>query len=231
MSNIVAVSPIENFEISQTGEMLVISADTDIHQVKTMWKSLEKKCTGAIYQNFDWIRIAYETLERSHQPLIIHGNIGSGRTFIIPLVVVDGIFKTVRWPGGKHANICCGIYSRSFLENVDEKIMKQIISFISKEVSGTALLQLYSQPKKIGQFRNPMLLLPNQDSQNILFEISLEQGLDGVLNAGNGKRKRQLFRKQSRVAEELGGFELVSPETPAEIKAALELFYLSLIHI
>ena len=225
MSNSAVISSIGNIKHSQAGDLMTIAADTDIHTLKSVWQALENERTAFIYQNYDWVRIAYETLEKRHQPLIVHGAIGPEQSFIIPLVVSGRHLKTVRWPGGKHANICCGIYSRAFLENVDQKTMKRIISFISSQIKGPAVLQLTSQPKFIDQYPNPMRLLPSQESQHILFEVSLIQGFNWILDNGNGKRKRQLFRKQTRVSDELGGFELVSPEAPKDIKAVLDRFY------
>lgn len=203
---------------------MALSVATDMATIETHWRAIEAENTSFIYQSFDWMRIIYETVEAENQPLIVHGSTACGMSFVLPLVVTRRGVTTVRWPGGKYANICCGLYNKRFLENVDANMMRDIVVFIRKQVSGVSLLRLNSQPKHLRGFQNPMMLLPTQASQNIMYELSISDGIDAVLDAGNGKRKRKIFRKQVREAEQLGGYELASPETDDEIKAALADF-------
>ncbi len=208
----------------QTIDAMNLRVETDIAAIEPLWRSLEAEKTSFVYQSYDWMEIIYRTLEAENKPLIIHGSTACGRTFILPLVIVEGLIRTVRWPGGKYTNICCGLYSRRFLETVDGDIMRNIVAFIGDHVSGIALLKLDSQPKKLHGLANPMALLPTQASQNIMYEVSISDGMDAVLDAGNGKRKRKTFRKQVREAEQRGGHELVTPETDAQINLALDDF-------
>ena len=70
-----------------------------------------------------------------------------------------------------------------------------------------------------------MTYLPGEKSSSVLFDMDLEQGLNAILNMGNAKRKRKLFRRQSRIAEQYGGFELKSDHTSSEKHALMEDFY------
>ncbi len=67
--------------------------------------------------------------------------------------------------------------------------------------------------------------LPHIPGPNPFYELDLRQGLDSILDMGNGKRKRKLFRHQQRAAEKLGGYELVVPTDEAEIRATMDAFF------
>lgn len=202
-----------------------ISVHSEICQLEEVWRDLEANGTSCVYQNFDWVRLAYQHLEIGNTPLILHGHNTSGSQFIIPLVVEKGPVKFVRWPGKNHANICSGIYSIGFLNTAGRQEMAEIVGAIKNAVNGVAVLRLGNQPALLGGYSNPMQQLPNHTSANLMFDIDLREGMDAVLDAGNGKRKRKLFRRQVKEANKLGGYELFSPETPAEIEASLADFF------
>lgn len=193
--------------------------------LKEQWHKLESENTSFIYQRFEWVRTAYETYDKEHQPLIIHGKLGDEGHFIIPLTVTGGAFKTIRWPGGSHSNFCCGLYSKAFLNLSNTNILYEIIRFIGKQVAGLGMIRFSSNPPLLRGFENPLLQLPTQASINTLYEMDLQQGMDAILDAGNGKRKRKLFRKQCRVADTMGGWELFTPTTPDEIEDSLNDFF------
>lgn len=205
---------------------LRITAHSKPGDVETAWRVLQKMGTSCIYQDFDWVGIAYRTLEKHHKPLILLGEAANVPQFIIPLIVVDGFMKTVRWPGNTHANICSGIFSPEYLKASTAHDTDKIISAIRKEVSGIGMLRLGNQLPTLAGFQNPLLVLPHQPSVNIMYDMDLRDGLDKILDAGNGKRKRKLFRRQVRVAETHGGHELVIPQSEDEIRACLDDFYM-----
>ncbi|MEM7290702.1 MAG: GNAT family N-acetyltransferase [Pseudomonadota bacterium] len=202
-----------------------IHAHHKVEELESVWRELQKQRTGNIYQNYDWVRLAIEHLEASNTALILHGKNHKETCFILPLVIEDGAIKLVRWPGKSHANICSGLYSEGFLRSASAADMEQIVDVIKSHVSGPAILQLCNQPQLLAGLQNPMAWLPRQDSTNLMYSMDISQGMDAVLNSGNAKRKRKLFRKRSREAEDFGGFELVSPQTAEEIDAALEDFF------
>lgn len=206
-------------------EQIAISAERNMQNIQSLWERLEREDTSFIYQRYEWVRLAYKTLERGNTPLIVHGSLGPKKEFLLPLVVEGGLVKTVRWPGGKHANICCGIYSPGFLKSATPATMRAIVSFIARQISGVSVLRLNNQPPSLRGFDNPLMALPGQLSQNVMFEMPIANGMDAVLDAGNGKRKRKLFRRQVRVAEELGGYEFTFADEPEDIRASLADFY------
>lgn len=192
--------------------------------LKQEWEALQASKTACIYQSYDWVRIACETFERENTPFVITGKDENGLQFILPMVIEGSFVKTLRWIGGSHANICSGMYSQDFLNTADEKTIFEIFKLISASLSGIVIAQLSNQPFALGSVPNPLAHLPHQTSVNIMYDMDLTMGLDAILDVGSGKRKRKLWRKQQRVAETMGGYEFVIPQSTEDIAEALEEF-------
>lgn len=192
--------------------------------IKDEWEALQASKTACIYQSYDWVNIACKTFESKNTPFIVSGKDKSGLQFILPMVIEEGFIKTLRWIGGSHANICSGMYSKNFLEKADKNIIEETFKLISASLGGIVIANLNNQPLELSSRPNPLLHLPHQASVNIMYDIDLTLGMDGILDSGSGKRKRKLWRKQNRVAEKMGGFELVIPQTKEDITQALKEF-------
>ena len=204
---------------------LVIERVYDISAIKAEWEALQRQGTSCLYQNYDWIRIAYDTFEAHNEPIVITGRDNVGLKFIIPMVLEIGFVKKLRWPGGSHANICSGIFSEDYLRLSPEKQMvKNIFGLIGKSINGMAATALSKQPFKLKGYDNPLLVLPFEKSVNLMFEMDLTVGHQAILDMGNGRRRRKLWSKQSRTAEDMGGYELHIPETKEEIRKSLAEF-------
>ncbi|MGI9350726.1 MAG: GNAT family N-acetyltransferase [Rhizobiaceae bacterium] len=204
---------------------LKVELVSDITLLKDEWMSLQKQKTCFIYQNYDWVRIAFETFDAKHRPVMIVGRAKGVLQFIIPLVLVSGMPSKLRWPGGSHTNVGCGLYSREFLSGPGTNTMRAVFEEIQNELPGVVLLHLKNQPMEIAGFHNPMLELPHQTNPNPFYLMDLTPGLDAILDLGSGKRKRKLFRRQVRMAKQMGGHELVVPKKPGDIRAIMTEFF------
>ncbi len=190
--------------------------------IETEWKELQKANTAGIYQNYDWVRIACKTLEKSNQIYIVTARDKNGLQFILPLVLEGSFFKTLRWIGNTHANVCSGLFTEAFLKTASKPLMTSVFKVIAQSIKSIAQSKLINQPSTLKSFTNPMMHLPQQNSINNMYDMDLRDGLDVILDQGNGKKKRKLWRKQNRLAESMGGYELVIPETKEAISEAIE---------
>ncbi|MEM9279126.1 MAG: GNAT family N-acetyltransferase [Pseudomonadota bacterium] len=197
----------------------------DISLLKSEWEDMQAEGTSFICQNYDWVRIAYETFDSSHRPVIITGRNSDGIQFILPLVLVTGMPSRLRWPGGNHVNLGTGLFSRKFLEEPGHGTMRFVFEQIGKKLPGIIVLHLKNQPQKLLGYPNPLLELPHQPNPNPLYVMDLKPGFEAILDMGNGKRKRKIFRRQHRVAESLGGYELVTPTDKDEISSIMDEFF------
>ncbi len=93
----------------QTAHALDVDVVTDIRSLKDEWVKLQSEGTGFIYQNYNWVRIAYETYDQDQRPFIIVARQNGELKLVLPLVLEPGIPSILRWAGGSHANTCCGL--------------------------------------------------------------------------------------------------------------------------
>lgn len=219
------IEPVSNFSTKLTTKDLTLEVVRQIEGLKDEWMHLHKEGTSHIFQHYDWVRIAYETYEAENTPFIVVARHRGELQFILPLVLVRGLPSVLRWPGNTHANVCCGLFTKSFLECHDQDILKQVFSSLRSRLPGITLLHLKNQPQQIAGFVNPMLTLSHQLAPDPCFHMDLSKGFDEVLDSGNGKKKRKMFRRQSRIADDLGGYELYSPTDPDEIEEIVNQFF------
>ena len=203
---------------------LQIEILSSIDALETEWIALETRDITAVYQSFGWVKTALETLDKDHQPVIVTARSADKLHMILPMVLEGGLIKSLRWVGGSHANIGGGLYSKEFLTYADRELMENIVHHIRKNISTITLLRLGNQKHDLGGYHNPLSLLPNQKSVNAMFVMDLSNGFDAMLEAGNAKRKRRSFRKQCRIAEDAGGFELVEVSSDPQAIAAIDEF-------
>jgi len=203
-----------------------IHAYDQMEPLKDEWYQLQSEKYCNIYQHYDWVRIAKGTINKNDAFLIIVGREAeTGNTaFIIPLVVEDGAIKKLSWTGSTHSPINSPVFSERFIKSGDHSILSEIFKLAGKTISGLAMTMLTNQPLHVNGTDNPMLKLTHTKSVNPMFVMDMTNGLDGVLEAGNAKRKRKGFRRQQRIAEGMGGYEVVIPEAREDIITAIDEF-------
>lgn len=208
-----------------TVQSVQLTLHTTVEELEKEWLFLQVEDQSLIYQTYEWVRIAFNTLEKNTSPLIICGWKEDRIQFILPLVAEKtGLITTIRWIGRTHVNIGGGLYSKQFLANLGDTFFKMAFKQIAKSVSGPKLLRLNNQLFDLPTGPNPMLSLPKQTSVNHFFEMDISKGIDAVLELGNAKRKRKLYRRQVRVGDDNGGSELFIPQTEEEINASIDDF-------
>lgn len=212
-----------NDDLGYVGNYSIQGLESPV-SIKDEWLSLQQEKTACIYQDYDWIRIACETLEKNNTTLIITGRSNGKLQFILPIAIEGGLVKTLRWIGGTHANICSGIFSEAFLKSHNADTIPKVFKLINKSLGGIVKTQLHNQPFTLKSYKNPMLSLPKRPSINSMYDMDLRDGMDAILDQGSGKRKRKLWRKQNRIAESMGGYQLVTPTAHEDILEAIDEF-------
>jgi len=203
-----------------------IYVHTDMETLKDEWLILQNEKYCNIYQHYDWVRIAKETINKDDTffIIVIRAEKTGAVACIIPMIIESGAVNQVTWTGSTHSPMNSPIFSEAFIKSDDHDILPEVMAIAGKSISGIAITKLGNQPLQINGVDNPMLSLKHSRSVNTMFVMDLREGLDAVLEAGNAKRKRKAFRKQQRVAENMGGYEVVIPKTREEIITAIDEF-------
>lgn len=198
----------------------------DLEPLQDDWTKLQSEKYCYIYQHYDWVRIASETINKHDEICIVVARQiqTNDIAFIMPMVIEAGAVKILRWFGKTHATINAPVFSEDFIHSENQNVFRDVFDLLSKSISGMVITRLENQPYKVGEADNPLMMLEHSKSVNTMFVIDLSGGLEGVLNAGNAKRKRKNFRKQKRAAENVGSYEITIPENREAIITAIDEF-------
>lgn len=208
---------------SQSAYELVIT--DDMEHVRADWEVLEKEWNATAYQSPAWVRIALETFDSKNTPVFVLARKNGRPIMVLPLVLVAGSPSILRWPGDNHCDIGCALFSTEYLKNPDPTLITTVLDRLRSHLVGPIVLWLKNQPATLGDFANPLLDLPHQHGPDPLYFMDVSQGMEAILQQGNAHRKRKTFRRQVRKANEIGGYEMVVPESDAEIIETLDLFF------
>ncbi len=210
---------------------LIGSLELNLHRsldgLEAQWLDLEKRSNVSVYQRFAWIEACVNTYEPAEnaEVMIVTAHRAGRLEVILPLVSRAGIVRQLRWIGGSHSNFNFPIIDNAFLNNMSDQDIAWFFRRVTKLIPGGGFLKLCCQPAVWQGQKNPMRALPHQVSTNDAFAMDLSQGFEGVLAAGNAKRKRKKFRSQTRAVEPLSGATLVRASNESEIKRILTTFH------
>jgi CelD/BcsL family acetyltransferase involved in cellulose biosynthesis len=126
---------------------------------------------------------------------------------------------------GRHANGNMPPMAASFAASAGLADIQALVAAIARARPDVDLIAFDRLASAIGDTRNPLVLLPHQQSPNLSLAVGLEGGFDALLSRASGKRKRKKHRSQTRKFEAAGGFRRIRARTQAETDALLEAFF------
>lgn len=204
-----------------------ISIHDGIQGLQKTWEDAQSKSSISVYQRYGWIKEYLKATQSSRKitPFIAVGKFNGEVVFILPFAIKGSVIKRMKFIGGSHVNFNLGIFPSFYAPLMTKYTMRIVFKRIADLTPGIGYMKLCCQPAEWQSESNPLLHLPRQLSANPAFILNLEGGFDETLSRGNAKRKRKKFRQQCRMAEELGGYELVIPETENDINEIVSTFF------
>lgn len=140
-------------------------------------------------------------------------------------VVRKGPLRIARFMSGRHANGNMPPMSPSFANTATADDIRTLVAGIRKARPDIDIVAFERLATEIGGVRNPLLLLPHQQSANLSLAVSLAGGFDALLGRASGKRKRKKHRSQMRKFETAGGFNRVVAGSESEVDRLLDAFF------
>lgn len=196
---------------------------TEMDRVEAVWRRLEGLACNSLHQGFDWCRAWYRT--SGEEPLLLHGHRDGETLFLLPLSLKTrhGI-RRAGFPGGRYNNLNTGLFAEDYHPGHEEQ--HTIARRLQALLQGRAdMIVLEAVPREWRGRRHALHSLALQEHTNHSFQLPLFVRFEETLSQVNAKRRRKKFRVQTRRMEEIGGYDYITPQTPAERHALLDLFF------
>ena len=221
-------NPSERANSRHPGRIVRIEIVNDLATAETPWRALAAQDALATpYQNFDWIALwqKYVGETEGMRPFIVIGyGAANEPLFVLPLARVKvGPISTLRFFGGKHANLNMAVWRRDLAKTITTAEMEDIIARISGH--GVDLLMLFNQPEDWNGVSNPFARLAHQPSTSDNFRLKLVAPGELTVKREISATMRGRLRTKERKLQKLKGYRYVRATTPADVDRYLDAFF------
>lgn len=222
-----AMSNAERIEPARlpANDVLRVEVHERMDTIEAEWRALEKDNLTSLHQSYDWCAAWVSTYRN---PLaILRGSYGDRTAFILPLEIVRAnMVRTAQFIAGSRSNINTGLFSADFGASFAGGLTASQQDAIVQALQGKAdLAILQNVPAEWRGRLNPLAGLPVIENQNRAFQLPLLGSFEETLKQLNAKRRRKKYRQQTRLLDELGGYDQVTQGTPEEQHELLDLFF------
>ncbi|MET0749316.1 MAG: GNAT family N-acetyltransferase [Rhizobium sp.] len=202
---------------------LTIALFDDMTPLEAEWRALQRDDLASLHQGYDWCAAWVETYRPTLA--ILRGGSGPHPAFILPLEIVrsQGV-RIARFIGAPRSNINTGLFSPEFLARGDAVSAAERAAIVAALRGKADLLLLGNMPMAWRGRTSPLSSLPVIENQNRAFQLPLLGSFEETMSQLSAKRRRKKHRHQTRLLNELGGYEHVVAATPDDIGRMLDLF-------
>lgn len=191
------------------------------------WRDLlDQDCFATAYQDFDLCALWFDHVGRTagFEPFVVIGRGAAGEPlFVWPLVrSKTGGCMVASFCLGRHANAGAPIWRRDVAAGLSDADLRAILQRMAQ--AGIDVLALSNQPVEVRGQRNPMLLLPHQDSPDKSYSVTLDgTGEEIIARRFHGETRRKLRRKERHLAR-LPGYRCMRATTPEQVDRCVSEF-------
>ena len=140
-------------------------------------------------------------------------------------VVNKSGLKIAQFVGGSHANANFPAMKAALSHAESVVLLKQLETGLKAKPWSVDAIILERQLDTLGDMPNPLIANGSSTSPNIALHLNVDQSFDAVLETRSAKRKRKRNRSQQRKFEAAGGFNIVNPNTKADIEPLLDTYF------
>ncbi|WP_245512561.1 GNAT family N-acetyltransferase [Rhizobium sp. BK376] len=206
-------------------DTLRIEVFDSMEPLESEWRALERDNLASLHQGYDWCSAWVATY---NNPLaIVRGSFGARTAFILPLEIVRAnMVRSAQFIAARRSNINTGLFSREFLEAAEGGLTASQRDAIAQALQGKAdLVVLQNMPLGWRGRRSLLSHMPLVENQNHAFQLPFLSSFDETLKQLNAKRRRKKNRQQTRLLQDLGGFEHIAGGPVDEQHMLLDLFF------
>ncbi len=189
----------------------------DFQMVEPIWRELEARAAGPLYQTFEWLSLWHEHRGRSlkTQPFILVGFSNHQPVFLLPMMIIQNrALRMARWMGDCDGNQNCGLWDENFLrsQSSQDALPPEFSDLLIRHFKKQRIdfLKLRNTPQRLGQTPHPLLShLPAQmssvsPSPSSVYTFSLKEDFDALNKQRRSASSRKKLRAKTNRLKALG---------------------------
>lgn len=193
-----------------------------------VWRQLEASGGMATpYQGYDLVNVwqTYAGSQTGAAPLAVVFHDEDNRpAAVLPLVTQSfGPFRIARFPGDKHSNMNMPLWRRDFAERATQATAQEMLRQLKLKAPQVDALILERQPLDWNGVRNPLALLPHQDSVDECPLLTLDLTVPPANRISSSFRRR--LNGKERKLQAIPGYRYTVATTEADATRLLEAFF------
>jgi CelD/BcsL family acetyltransferase involved in cellulose biosynthesis len=221
---------IEALSVARPGLRLTIH--DDLAAVESIWRQLEPKAEGTIFQNFDYLA-AWQRHVGTHEnatPAIVSIHDASGLLAILPLSTSGRALRRLSWLAQDLCDYPGPLLSRDFARRVPAShfgaLWREILALLQSDRRlRNDLIDLRKMPATIGTQANPFATLPVSLHPSEAYLTALQPNWDAFYDARRSAKARRQDRSKLKRLGELGTVRMVTPEQGKEVTRLLDILF------
>jgi CelD/BcsL family acetyltransferase involved in cellulose biosynthesis len=200
-----------------------ITVFQSIEPLEAEWRALAADDLSSLHQSFEWCAAWVKTYWP--QLAILRGAFGADPAFILPLEIVrsHGV-RVARFIAAPRGNINTGLFSAAFVARGQPLGSVEQALLVAALKGKADLLLLQNMPFEWRGQSSPLSSMPAIENQNRAFHLPMLGSFEETLGQLSAKRRRKKYRHQTKMLNELGGFEHIIAASPDEKRRMLALF-------
>lgn len=198
-----------------------------LESAESVWRAFEDTADCTVFQRFDYLAAWQRNIGHLHgtQPLIavIRGH-GEEVLCLLPLALEKG---TLRWLGQDNSDYCAPLLAPDFERRIEAGTFALLWSELCDALKRDGEFRfdradLRKMPETIGTQRNPMLALPILPNPSNAHLMKMWGDWEAFYAEKRSSSTRRRDRTKLKRLGEFGEFQMISPESVADIKATFE---------
>ena len=194
-------------------------------EVEPIWRGLETKSEGYVFQTFDWVHEWYRHVGRELgiEPHIVVVGDADAPTMLLPLGVQRrrGL-RILRWLGGDLCDYMGPLVASDAVGFQDRERFRSVWRAILAALPKVDVIQLESMPARVGAQLSPLRHLPWMRSESRAHFTELVGPWEEFYSNKRSARSRSTDRRKTRHLRKLGEVSIECPVAREDLPEVLD---------
>ena len=185
---------------SSTESLISIQVHPSIAKIGDCWREFQQKANGGPHDTWEWNDAWVRTAGASDTPLIVVGRDANGEVlFLLPLTIRKRMGCAVlEWLSADQGNYASGLFHPSAWLDANLPRGRELLTLIRAALPRVDAVHLAAQPRKVGNFTNPLAGLPGVMAASAGHAFPLSVSWRAHYEKEFSSRQRSMLRRCER---------------------------------